>query len=217
MIVTWVGFGAMGLPMARRLVAAGHTVHGRASSPEKRSALEAAGIRVTDDVRAAAAESDVVVSMVPGPGEVLELWTGEDGLLSHMRPGAIAVDMSTIGPEASVDLFHAGAARGVRVLDCPVSGGVNGAASGALTIFAGGSEEALHDASAVFEVLGTTIPCGPAGAGQEAKLVNQVVVAVNTYGLCLAYALTERVGIDRDLMFDALTGGAADGRLLRLE
>jgi 3-hydroxyisobutyrate dehydrogenase-like beta-hydroxyacid dehydrogenase len=217
MILTWVGFGAMGLPMATLLVGAGHTVYGQPSSPAKGILLEEAGIRVVEDLAACVRRSDVVISMVPGPQEVLELWTGSDGLLAKMRSDAVAVDMSTVGPDAALSLHAAGDAAGIDVLDAPVSGGVNGAATGALTIFAGGDEHALDAVSAVFEVLGATVRCGGPGSGQRAKLVNQVVVALNTYGLCLAYALTERAGIDRRLMFTALTGGAADGRLLRFE
>ncbi|EYT57171.1 NAD(P)-dependent oxidoreductase [Microbacterium sp. UCD-TDU] len=217
MIITWVGFGAMGLPMASRLAAAGHTVFGRASTPQKTRTLEDAGVSVTDDLQRCVAESDLVVSMVPGPQEVRDLWTGAEGLLAHMKAGAVAVDMSTVGADAARDLHAAGADHGVPVLDCPVSGGVNGAANGALTIFTGGDPDAVAAAAPVLETLGTIVACGAPGAGQQAKLVNQVVVAANTYGLCLAYALTERSGIDTELMFSALTGGAADGRLLRLE
>ena len=217
MRITWIGFGAMGLPMATRLAQAGHTVRGRASSPAKHAALEAAGIEVVDDLRASAGECDLVVSIVPGPHEVLELWTGDNGLFAAMRPGAVAIDMSTVGAETAVKLHAAGAEKSVVVVDSPVSGGVVGAANGALTLFVGGDVSTVTTLTPMLSTLGTVIPCGDAGSGQQAKLVNQVIVALNTYGLCLAYALTERSGIDRDLMFSALTGGAADGRLLRLE
>lgn len=217
MKVAWIGFGAMGRPMATRLSEHGHTVYGVPRSSEQRILLEQVGARIGSSIAEIAAEADCVVSIVPGPDDVREVWAGPGGALTAMRGQTIGIDMSTVGNEVAIELAATASEQGVQMLDCPVSGGVTGAASGNLTVFTGGEDSAVIEAEPLLAILGKIVRCGKAGSGQRAKLINQAIVALNTYGLCLAYALTKGHGIDASTMFEALTGGAADGRLLRME
>jgi 2-hydroxy-3-oxopropionate reductase len=213
-----VGLGIMGGPMAANLLEAGYTVIGYDSQPAALERLGAAGGRLADSVAAVTTDADVVITMLPDSPHVEEVVLGPGGVLENAKPGLLLIDMSTIRPDSSVKVAQEAAARGVRVLDAPVSGGEKGAIDGVLSIMVGGDEDVFAAALPVLEVLGKTIVhVGPAGAGQTVKAANQLVVG-GTYALVAeAIVLLEVSGVDASRGLDVLAGGLAGSRILELK
>jgi 2-hydroxy-3-oxopropionate reductase len=216
--IGFVGLGIMGGPMSSNLLAAGFDVIGFDVVPTALRRLTAAGGTAADSAGQAAAESDVVITMLPNHPQVEAVVLGEGGVLDSAKPGALYIDMSTIRPETSRRLAAAGAERGIRVLDAPVSGGEQGAIDAVLSIMVGGSEEDFAAAQPVLSVLGkTVVHVGPAGAGQTVKAANQLVVG-GTYALVAeAIVLLEASGLDASVGLDVLAGGLAGSRILELK
>ncbi len=211
--VGWIGLGNMGSPMARRVLAAGFPLHVWARRRESASPLVDAGARWTASPEALAACCDIVVTMVAGPDDVLEL---HQRLLPNARRGSIALDMSTAAPRTASALQPLAASAGVCLLDCPVTGGVDGARNGKLTSFVGGDDGSLARARPLLEVLSKRIVhCGPPGAGYRMKLVNQAMIAGVFLGLAEGAALARLGGFDAQAVLDALAEGTASGPLLR--
>ncbi len=215
--IGFIGLGIMGGPMAANLLAAGHTVLGYDTHPAAAERLVAAGGKSVDSIAAATA-AEVVVTMLPDSPQVEEVVLGPGGVLEHAEPGLLLIDMSTIRPDTSVTVAAAAAARGVRALDAPVSGGEKGAIDGVLSIMVGGDAEAFDAARPVFEVLGRTIVhVGPSGAGQTVKAANQLVVG-GIYALVAeAIVLLEASGVAPGPGLDVLAGGLAGSRILELK
>jgi 2-hydroxy-3-oxopropionate reductase len=216
--IGFVGLGIMGGPMSSNLLAAGFDVIGFDVVPTALRRLTAAGGTAADSAGQAAAASDVVITMLPNHPQVEAVVLGEGGVLGSAKPGALYIDMSTIRPETSRRLAAAGAERGIRVLDAPVSGGEQGAIDAVLSIMVGGSEEDFAAAQPVLSVLGkTVVHVGPAGAGQTVKAANQLVVG-GTYALVAeAIVLLEASGLDASVGLDVLAGGLAGSRILELK
>jgi 3-hydroxyisobutyrate dehydrogenase len=208
--VGFIGLGIMGRPMAGHILKAGFplTVFNRTRS--KTAELAAAGAAVADTPAALAARSDVIITMVSDSPDVEAVIVGPAGVIEGIRPGAVVVDMSTIAPETERRIAARLADRGARLVDAPVSGGDVGARNAALAIMAGGDPEALERARPILAVLGKTIThCGPVGAGQVAKLCNQILVGVTLTGVCEALLFARRNGLDPAVMIRAIEGGAA--------
>ncbi|WP_432856336.1 2-hydroxy-3-oxopropionate reductase [Amycolatopsis sp. CA-161197] len=216
--VGFIGLGVMGTPMAAHLAGAGHDVSGFDLSADALAKLTAAGGRAASDVADAVAEADVVVTMLPDHPQVEQVVLAAGGVLDIVKPGTLLADMSTIRPETSIAVAKAGGARGIRVLDAPVSGGQAGAEQAALSIMVGGEAEDFEAAKPIFEVLGKTIVhVGPHGAGQVVKAANQLVVG-GIYGLVAeAIVLLEASGVDAGTGLDVLAGGLAGSRILELK
>jgi 2-hydroxy-3-oxopropionate reductase len=216
--IGFVGLGIMGGPMAANLLKAGHTVIGYDSQPAALERLGAVGGKAADSVAALTTAADVVITMLPDSPHVEEVVLGPGGVLENAEPGLLLIDMSTIRPDSSVKVAQEAAARGVRVLDAPVSGGEKGAIDGVLSIMVGGDEDVFAAALPVLEVLGKTIVhVGPAGAGQTVKAANQLVVG-GTYALVAeAIVLLEASGVDANRGLDVLAGGLAGSRILELK
>jgi 2-hydroxy-3-oxopropionate reductase len=216
--IGFIGLGIMGGPMAANLVRAGYRVAGFNRSVGGMERLEREGGRRAASAAEAVAGADVVITMLPDSPDVEAVALGADGVIEHARPGALYIDMSTVRPQTARRLAEAGAARGIRVLDAPVSGGEPGAIEGKLSIMAGGAEEDFADARPVFDVLGATVThVGPAGAGQLVKAANQLVVG-GTYALVAeALVLLEASGVDGGCGLDVLAGGLAGSRVLDLK
>jgi 2-hydroxy-3-oxopropionate reductase len=215
--IGFIGLGIMGGPMAANLLAAGHTVLGFDMQPAAIDRFVAAGGKSVDSVAAATA-AEVVITMLPDSPQVEEVVLGTDGVLEHAEPGLLLIDMSTIRPDTSIAVATAAAARGIRALDAPVSGGEKGAIDGVLSIMVGGEAEAFAAARPVLEVLGKTIVLvGPSGAGQTVKAANQLVVG-GIYALVAeAIVLLEASGVDPSAGLDVLAGGLAGSRILELK
>ncbi len=213
--VGFIGLGTMGREMARNLVAAGHAVRGYDVVEAAVAQAAAFGAAPARSVAEAADGADMVVTMLPDTPDVERVVLGEAGLLAHPPPGRLIADMSTIAPQAARRMHDALAERGVALLDAPVSGGPAGAASGTLSIMAGGEAEAFARAQPVFAAMGTTIThVGAAGTGQTVKLCNQIVVAINIQGVCEAIALARASGLDLEQMRGVLLGGSAASWML---
>ncbi|MBB4907835.1 2-hydroxy-3-oxopropionate reductase [Actinophytocola algeriensis] len=213
-----VGLGIMGGPMASNLLKAGFDVIGFDVVPASLERLAGEGGTKAVSAAQAAAESDVVITMLPNHPQVEAVALGEGGVLDSAKPGTLYIDMSSIRPETARRLAEVGAERGVRVLDAPVSGGEKGAIDGVLSIMVGGAAEDFAAAQPIFDVLGRTIVhVGPAGAGQTVKAANQLVVG-GTYALVAeAIVLLEASGIDAGVGLDVLAGGLAGSRILELK
>ncbi|GAA1545448.1 2-hydroxy-3-oxopropionate reductase [Microbacterium ginsengiterrae] len=209
-----IGLGAMGRPMAERLLAAHGRlmIHARRPQPE----LVAAGATWVDSPRELASRVDVLLTMLPDLPQLEALLEGEDGLLADAGDLLILIGSTSSAPavrDLSARLGERSRGR-VRVVDCPVSGGVDGATNGSLSIMLGGDEEDATRAADALRPCGTPVLLGPLGAGQVAKACNQLVVASTILALGEATVLAERSGLDVDAMWTLLSGGYAGSRLL---
>jgi len=213
-----IGLGVMGAPMAENLLRAGYNVIGHDISEAAVKRLVAAGGRAGGDIAGTLAGAGTVITMLPDSPQVEQVVLGPGGVLEHAEPGLLYIDMSTVRPETSRKIAEAAAAKGVRALDAPVSGGEKGAIDGTLSIMVGGDADDVEAARQVFEALGTTIVhVGPVGAGQTVKAANQLVVG-GVYALIAeAIVLLEASGVDAGRGLDVLAGGLAGSRILDLK
>ncbi|PNG94229.1 2-hydroxy-3-oxopropionate reductase [Streptomyces malaysiensis] len=213
--IAFIGLGIMGGPMAANLVRAGHTVTGYNRSRPAIDKLIAAGGKGAGSVAEAVADAEVVITMVPADPQVEEVVLGEGGVLEHVKPGTLVIDMSSITPQTSIKVAAAAKEKGVRTLDAPVSGGEAGAIEAVLSIMVGGEADDFADAKPVFDAMGTTvIHVGPTGAGQTVKAANQLIVAVNIQVVAEAVVFLENAGVDLPVALDVLAGGLAGSTVL---
>jgi 3-hydroxyisobutyrate dehydrogenase len=209
--VGFIGLGIMGAPMAGHLLRAGHplTVFNR-SRGAGTDALLAMGAAWADSPAALAASSEVVITILGFPQDVEEVWLGPAGLLEGTRPGVLLVDMTTSSPSLARRLADAAAAHSAAAIDAPVSGGEAGARNAALSIMVGGAEEACARALPVLERLGKAIRrMGGPGAGQHAKMANQIVIASTVMGVAEGLSYARAAGLDGTAVLAALSPGAA--------
>ncbi|GHI85722.1 3-hydroxyisobutyrate dehydrogenase [Streptomyces xanthophaeus] len=200
--VAFIGLGHMGGPMAANLARAGHRVLGFDLVPELLAAAAATGVEPAASATAAAADADVVVTMLPAGAHVLALYR-EQGLLAAAPPGTLFVDCSTIDVADARTAHEAAVAAGHRALDAPVSGGVTGAEAATLTFMAGGGEAEFAAARPLLDVMGRkAVHCGAAGAGQAAKICNNMILAVSMIGVSEAFVLAESLGLDHQALYD---------------
>jgi 3-hydroxyisobutyrate dehydrogenase len=208
--VGWIGTGVMGASMCGHLLAAGHAVTVNTRTPAKAGSLLDAGATWADSPAAVAAASDVVFVMVGYPADVEQVVLGDDGALGALAPGGLLVDMTTSRPALAVEIATRAADAGVAALDAPVSGGDVGARNGTLSIMVGGDADAFARARPCFDAMGSTVVHqGGAGAGQHAKLTNQIVVAGNLVAVCEALLYATRAGLDVESVLASISGGAA--------
>jgi 3-hydroxyisobutyrate dehydrogenase-like beta-hydroxyacid dehydrogenase len=208
--VGFVGLGKMGAPMVRRLLAAGFTVHGANRSQGIVAELEGAGMTPAADPGDVATSAQVIMSALPDEPSV-ELVTGQ--LLAAAREGQVVIEHSTISPGLARSVAERFAAKGVRYLDAPVSGGPAGAAAGTLTVMVGGDADLIEEVRPVLAAFGDPIRrCGDIGAGQAIKLVNQLLVAIHTAAAAEAAAFGAKLGIEMETIGEVLGtsfGGSA--------
>lgn len=203
--IGFIGLGKMGGHMARNLLQAGHEVRAFDLSPAAVEAAARNGARPANGAAAAADGADAVVTMLPAGPQAREVYL-DGGVLEAARPGALIIDSSTIDIGTARDLHEAAAAKGLDFLDAPVSGGVVGAERGALTFMCGGSERAFERARPILEAMGKSIVhAGGPGHGQAAKLCNQMMLGVSMLGVCEAFVLAEKVGLDAKKLFDIVS------------
>lgn len=201
--IGFIGLGNMGGPMAANLVRAGHGVTGFDLSPMALGALHAAGGMVAATAGEAAKGAEVVITMLPAGQHVRAVLTGLDGVLAHLPPGTLVIDCSTIDVETARAVADAAAAQGCAMLDAPVSGGTTGASAGTLTFMVGGEADAFARAQDVLGAMGKTIVhAGPAGAGQAAKLCNNLILGITMLGVSEAFALADKLGLSAQSLFD---------------
>ena len=213
--VGFIGLGIMGRPMAKNLLRAGYplVVHSRSQGPVQE--LCAAGAKSAPSPESVASQVEVLITMLPNSPDVELVALGKSGIMEGAGRGLLFLDMSTISPLVSQKVGKALSAKGVRMLDAPVSGGEKGAIEAALSIMVGGEKADFGAALPIFQALGKTIThLGPLGAGGFTKLANQIIVAVNLTALGEALTLARKAGLDRELTLKALGGGLAGSRCL---
>ncbi len=201
--IVFIGLGNMGLPMATNLVRAGHEVTGLDLSGDQLARLVDAGGKAGDSLAGAVAEAEVVVSMLPEGRHVEAVYGEEEGVFAHAAAGCLFIDSSTIHVESARKVAGLAAARGFDMVDAPVSGGVGGAAAGTLTFMVGGSATAFARAEPILKAMGKAIVhAGDAGAGQSAKICNNMVLGISMVAVCEAFALAEKLGLEAQKLFD---------------
>src|SRR3989441_4674342 len=200
--VGFIGLGNMGLPMALNLLKAGHQVEGVDVNAAAVDKLAAAGGASAGSVKGAAS-GEVVITMLPAGKEVREVYLGAEGLVAHANPDALLIDSSTIDVETARLVAQAAQARGLAMLDAPVSGGVAGAQAGTATFMVGGSDAAFARGRPLLEAMGKTIVhAGGAGNGQAAKICNNLILGVSMIAVSEAFLLAEKLGLDAQRLFD---------------
>jgi len=208
--IAFIGTGVMGRSMAAHLMAAGHALHVHNRTRDKARALLESGARWHDTAGAAAAEAEVVVTMLGFPRDVEESYLAAGGIVERARPGALLVDMTTSSPVLARRVSAAASARGLDALDAPVSGGDVGAREARLVIMVGGEAAAFERARPVLALLGKNLALqGPAGSGQHCKMANQIACAVGMVAWCEALAYAKRAGLDPARVLGSISGGAA--------
>ncbi|GAB5436662.1 MAG: hypothetical protein FalmKO_17870 [Falsiruegeria mediterranea] len=198
MKIGFIGLGNMGGPMAANLAKAGHEVTGFDMAD-----VAIDGVSMADSAAAAAAGADVVITMLPN-GQILRAVAAD--VIPAMAAGAALVDCSTVDVDSARAVDADAAAAGLLFVDAPVSGGIGGAAGGTLTFMAGGSADAFAKAEPLFDIMGQkAVHCGDAGAGQAAKICNNMILGVTMIATCEAFALADKLGLDRQKMFDVVS------------
>ncbi|RVW02656.1 3-hydroxyisobutyrate dehydrogenase [Rhodococcus xishaensis] len=206
-IIGFVGLGHMGGPMAANLVKAGHHVRGFDLVPAALEVAARAGVAVVGSAAEAAADVDVVITMLPGGKHVLDLYRG--GLLAAARPGTLFVDCSTIDVADARTAHELVEQAGHRGVDAPVSGGVMGASAGTLAFMVGGADEDFEAVSPVLEAMGRkVVHCGGAGVGQAAKICNNMILGVSMIAISEAFVLGEKLGLSNQALFDVASNAS---------
>ena len=212
-----IGLGIMGRPMARNLLRAGYPLVVHDVDRAGVDALVAEGATAGTTPRGVADATDVLITMLPDSPQVREVYLGPDGALESLRPGWLAIDMSSIAPSTARELATRATAGGAEILDAPVSGGDKGAIAGTLSIMVGGTAAGFERALPILSAMGKTIVhVGPAGAGQVVKVCNQVVVAVVIEAVSEALVLGAKAGVDPARIVDVLQGGLAATKVLEM-
>jgi 3-hydroxyisobutyrate dehydrogenase len=199
--IGFIGLGNMGVPMAGNLVKQGHQVKGFDLVAANIAKAEARGVAKAASAAEAAEDAEVVITMLPAGKDTLAVWGG--GMLKAAAPGTLIVDSSTIDVASARAAHELAADAGMVSLDAPVSGGVGGAEAATLTFMCGGAKEAFEKAKPVLEAMGKRIVhCGDNGAGQAAKICNNMMLAVAMIGVCEAFVLAEKLGLSHQALFD---------------
>lgn len=198
MKIGFIGLGNMGAPMAANLVSAGHEVAGFDTA-----APVPAGVTPASSAAEAARDADVVITMLPN-GPILKMVAQQ--VIPAMKRGAVFCDCSTVDVDSARAVASQASAAGMGALDAPVSGGIGGAQNGTLTFMVGGSGAAFATVSPLFDIMGQkAVHCGEAGAGQAAKICNNMILGATMIATCEAFALADKLGLDRQKMFDVVS------------
>ncbi|KRS14516.1 3-hydroxyisobutyrate dehydrogenase [Roseovarius atlanticus] len=198
MKIGFIGLGNMGAPMAANLAAAGHEVTGFDTA-----GTTAEGVANADTAEAAVQAADVVITMLPN-GQILRKVA--DTVIPAMKQGAVLLDCSTVDVDSARAVAEQANAAGLGALDAPVSGGIGGAQGGTLTFMVGGDDGAFETAKPLFDIMGQkAVHCGPSGNGQAAKICNNMILGATMIVTCEAFALADKLGLDRQAMFDVVS------------
>ena len=208
--IGWIGTGVMGGWMCRHLMDKGFAAVVHSRTRERAEPLIARGAVWADSPAAAARAADVVFTMLGVPEDVRSVYFGEAGVLSETGAGKVLVDMTTTQPRLAAEIFDAARACGADALDAPVSGGDVGAREARLSIMVGGTRETFDRILPLFEIMGRKVVYqGSAGAGQHAKMCNQIMIAGTMIGMCECLIYGTRAGLDLETMLSSISGGAA--------
>ena len=198
--IAFIGLGNMGNPMAANLVKAGHAVTGFDLVADNLEQASKAGVAVAGSAAEAVAEADIVITMLPAGKHVLAVY---EDIVSEAKSGALFIDCSTIDVDSARQAHAVAGDAGMASLDSPVSGGVGGATAATLTFMCGGSSEAFARAEPVLSAMGKkVVHCGDAGAGQAAKICNNMILGISMIGVGEAFVLAEKLGLSHQALFD---------------
>ncbi len=215
MKIGFIGLGIMGKPMAKNLIKAGHQLVVSAHNAETAQELAAAGADTAETPRDIAGQVELVITMLPNSPDVEAVAVGADGVIEGAHPGLIVVDMSSIAPLAARQISEKLAERGVPMLDAPVSGGEPKAIDGTLSVMVGGDRAVFDQVKDVLNNMAASVVfVGEIGAGNIAKLANQVVVALNIAAVSEALVLARKAGVDPQAVVEAIRGGLAGSAVL---
>lgn len=204
--IAFIGLGNMGNPMAANLVKAGYAVHGFDLMPENLVIAKEHGVVVMANAVAAVKEADVVISMLPAGRHVLSVY---EDIAPKAKKGALFIDSSTIDVESARKAHAIAAKHKLLSIDAPVSGGTGGAAAGTLTFMAGGSKNAFAKAEPILEPMaGRIVHCGDDGAGQAAKICNNMILGISMIGVAEAFVLAEKLGLSHQALFDVASNSS---------
>ena len=213
--IGFIGLGIMGKPMAKNLLKAGYELVVFDINQDAVNEVVAAGAKSAPTSKDVAAQSEVVITMLPNSPHVKAAVLGENGVLEGAKPGLVLIDMSSIAPLASQEIAAAVAKKGVEMLDAPVSGGEPKAIDGSLSIMVGGKKELFDRSTELLSKMGKSVVlCGDVGAGNTTKLANQIIVALNIAAVSEAFVLATKAGVDPELVFNAIRGGLAGSTVM---
>ena len=213
--VGFIGLGIMGKPMSKNLLKAGYSLVVSDRNPEAIADVIAAGAETATTPKAIAEQCDVIITMLPNSPHVKEVALGENGIIEGAKPGTVVIDMSSIAPLASREISEALKAKGIDMLDAPVSGGEPKAIDGTLSVMVGG-DKAIFDKyyDLMKAMAGSVVHTGDIGAGNVTKLANQVIVALNIAAMSEALTLATKAGVNPGLVYQAIRGGLAGSTVL---
>lgn len=215
MKIGFIGLGIMGKPMCKNLAKAGYELVVSDYNKDAVKELVEMGAEIETTPKAIAEKVDMVITMLPNSPNVMEVALGENGLIEGAHEGLIYVDMSSIAPVASQEVYRALAEKGVEMLDAPVSGGEPKAIEGTISVMVGGKKEVFEKVKDVLEAMaGSVVHVGEIGAGNVTKLANQVIVALNIAAVSEAFVLAQKAGVNPDAVYQAIRGGLAGSTVL---
>ena len=207
MKIGFIGLGIMGKPMVRNLLKAGHEVIVYDVINANIKALITDGAIEAGSSREVAEQCNLIITMLPNSPHVKTVVLGENGVLEGAKEGTILIDMSSIAPYASQEVYKACKTKGVRMIDAPVSGGEPKAIDGTLSIMVGGEEDVFNEVYDILMIMGgSAVLCGDIGAGNTTKLANQVIVALNIAAVSEAFMLSTKAGVNPLKVFNAIKG-----------
>lgn len=213
--IGFIGLGIMGKPMAVNLLKAGYTLDVFDLNEAAVREVANAGAKGCKSVAEVAEACSVLITMLPNSPHVKAVVLGTDGIISHAKKNTLVVDMSSIAPDASREMECQLKAKGMRMIDAPVSGGEPKAIDGSLAIMVGGNQQDFDQAKPLFDVLGSSaILIGPIGSGNTCKLTNQIIVALNIAALSEGLLLSKKSGTDPEKVFNAIKGGLAGSTVM---
>src|SRR5699024_7882728 len=215
MKVGFIGLGIMGKPMAHNVLKHGHDLIVASRNPDTNKEMANSGAHVVDSIGTVASECNVMILMLPNSPEVEDVILGEKGLIHHLKPGSTIVDMSSIAPNVSKKMYNALKEYGVSYLDAPVSGGEPKAIDGTISVMVGGDQDVYDTYLPLLQTMaGDVTRVGEAGAGNATKLVNQIIVALNIAAVSEGLVMAEKMGVDTELVYQAIRGGLAGSTVL---
>lgn len=208
--IAFIGLGHMGLPMAQNLLKAGHKVVGYDINLQALEAFHQQGGTTGKDIPSTVKHADVVITMLPEGKHVLRVYEGERGIFNHAKGDALIAECSTIDIATAQHIHQHAEEKGIRLIDSPVSGGVGGAQAANLTFMVGGKEEDFKALESILHLMGKNlIYCGEAGLGQAAKICNNLVLGITMIGVCEAFHLAEKVGLEAQKFFEVTSQSSA--------
>jgi 2-hydroxy-3-oxopropionate reductase len=213
--IGFIGLGIMGKPMSKNLLKAGYKLVVYDIDKGAEEELRQAGAEVAVSPKDAATKANIIITMLPNSPQVKTVLLGKDGISEGAQKGSIVVDMSSIAPLVSREVFAALAEKGIRMLDAPVSGGQPKAIDGSLSIMVGGAQADFEEILPIFKAMGSSaVLTGGIGAGNVTKLANQIIVAINIAAVSEALVMATKAGVDPELVYKAIRGGLAGSAVL---